>query len=139
LQSLLKAQAMKEVITLNTDQLNYVRARAAQADKQLRERFDKAYAAWKATWDHPLIVVSSAPAARAQTIEFLELVALGPEILPLLMEKLTDPYEFFALVAVDRLAPPELQVTREVNDEAVLLGEQGRAIETVQRWVALEG
>ena len=129
---------MKELLSLTAEQLNYVRARAAQVDKQLKERFDKAYAAWRATWSHPLIAVSSAPSARAQTTEFLELISLGPDSLPLLMEKLTDPDEFFALLAVDRLARPELQVTRESHDEAVLLGEQGRAIETVQRWVASE-
>ena len=54
------------------------------------------------------------------------------------MEKLTDPDEFFALTAVDRVARPELHVIRELDDEAVLLGEQGRAIETVQRWIAEE-
>jgi hypothetical protein len=129
---------MKEVISLSADQLHYVRTRAAQVDKHLKERFDKAYAAWKASWSHPLIAVSSAPEARAQTVEFLELISLGPEILPLLMEKLTDPDDFFALVAVDRLARPELQVTREPDDEAVRRGEQGRAIETVQRWVQSE-
>jgi hypothetical protein len=129
---------MKEVISLTADQLNYVEARASQVDRQLKDQFDEAYGAWKATWNHPLIAFSSAPAARAQTVEFLELIALGPEILPLLMEKLTDQDEFFALVAVDRLARPELLVTYELDDEAVLLGEQGRAIETVQRWVQTE-
>lgn len=129
---------MNEAVSLTADQLNYVKARAAQVDRQLRERFDKAYTAWKATWIHPLIAVSSAPAARAQTVEFLDLISLGPGILPLLMEKLTDPDEFFALVAVDRLIRTELQVMHEVDDEAVLLGEQGRAIETVQRWVQAE-
>jgi hypothetical protein len=138
LQTLLKAQTMKELINLTDDQLHYVRTRATQADEQLKARFDQAYSSWRATWNHPLIAVSSAPSARAQTTEFLELIALGPEILPLLMEKLTDPDEFFALVAVDRLVRPELQVIRELDDEAVLLGEQGRAIETVQRWVASE-
>jgi hypothetical protein len=138
LQTLLKAQTMKELINLTADQLNYVRTRATQVDKQLKDRFEKAYAAWKTSWAHPLIAVSSVPSARAQTTEFLELISLGPDILPLLMEKLTDPDEFFALLAVDRLARPELQVTREMDDEAVLLGEQGRAIETVQRWVATE-
>jgi hypothetical protein len=39
----------------------------------------------------------------------LELITLGPEILPLLMGKLTDPDEFFALVAVDRLARPNFE------------------------------
>lgn len=135
---LLEAETTKDLISLADDQLNYVRTRATQVDEQLRQRFDQAYAAWRSTWNHPLIAVSSAPAARAQTTEFLELVALGPEILPLLMVKLTESTEFFALVAVDRLARPELQVTRELDDEIVLLGEQGRAIETIQRWVALE-
>jgi hypothetical protein len=138
LQTLLKAQTMKELLCLTADQRNFVHTRSAQVDKQLKERFDTAYNAWKATWSHPLIVVSSAPTARTQTTEFLELVSLGPGILPLLMEKLTDPNEFFALMVVDRLARPELHVIREIDDEAVLLGEQGRAIETVQRWVASE-
>jgi hypothetical protein len=138
LQTLLRAQNMQEISSLDADQMGYVRARAAQVDKDLKGRFDKAYATWKTTWSHPLIVVSNAPAARAQSLEFLELIALGPEILPLLMEKLIDPDDFFALVAVDRLARPELQVTRELDDEAILFGEQGRAIETVQRWILAE-
>jgi hypothetical protein len=134
-----KAQgAQMDIIRLTPDQLDYVRARAGQVDPRLADRFEKAYAAWKTTWKHPLIVTSSAPAARAQSVEFLDLIALGPDVLPLLMEKLTHPDEFFALLAVDRLAPPELQVSYELDDEAVLLGEQGRAIETVRRWVLTE-
>jgi len=138
LKSLLEAETTKELISLTDDELNDVRTRASQVDEQLKERFDQAYAAWRATWQHPLIAVSSAPAARAQTTEFLELIVLGPEILPLLMAKLADPDEFFAMVAVDRLARPELQVIRELDDESLLLGEQGRAIETVRRWIAAQ-
>jgi hypothetical protein len=138
LQALLKARTMNEVVSLSSDQLAYVHARAAEVDRELKARFERAYAAWKETWSHPMIAVSSAPGARAKSIEYLELIALGPEILPLLMEKLTDPEEFFALVAVDRLVRPELRVTHEPGDEAILLGEQGRAIETVQRWVQAE-
>jgi hypothetical protein len=51
------------------------------------------------------------------------------------MEKVTNPDEFFALLAVDRLVRPDLQVHFPVQDERVLLGEQGRAIETVRRWL----
>ena len=54
------------------------------------------------------------------------------------MEKLADPEESFAPVAVDRLVRPGLRVTHEPGDEAVLLGEQGRAFGTVQRWVPSE-
>ncbi len=138
LQTRLKAQNMKANITLTVDQLNHIKARASRVSRQLKERFDTAYAAWKSTWDDPQVVVSSSPVTRIQSVEFVELISLGPAILPLLMEKLTDPDEFFALVAVDRLIRPELRVTHGSADEAVLLGEQGRAIETVQRWIGAE-
>jgi hypothetical protein len=128
---------MPDVVGLTPDQLAQVHAHAAAVDNELRRRFERAYAAWKSTWSRPMTAVSSAPAARAQSAEYHELIALGPEILPLLMEKLTDPDEFFALVAVDRLTGPDFQISHAVDDEAVLLGEQGRAIETVQRWVQL--
>lgn len=52
--------------SLTADQLNFVRTRVAQVDKQLKERFDKACASWKATRSHPLIAPSSAPTARIQ-------------------------------------------------------------------------
>jgi hypothetical protein len=129
---------MPDVVGLTPDQLAYVHARATAVDPEVRRRFEKTYAAWRSTWTHPMIAVSSAPAARSQSAEYHELIALGPEVLPLLMEKLTDPDEFFTLVAVDRLAGPELHISHAVDDEAVLLGEQGRAIETVQRWIKLE-
>jgi hypothetical protein len=138
LQTPARAPAMPEVVGLTPDQLADVHARATAVDKDVRRRFEKVYAAWKSTWSRPMIAVSSAPAARAQSAEYHDLIALGPEILPLLMEKLTDPNEFFALVAVDRLEGPELRVSHAVDDEAVLLGEQGRAIETVQRWIQRE-
>ncbi len=59
----------------------------------------------------------------------LDLISLSPMIVPLLMEKLTNDDDFFALLAVDRLIRPEFVVTHEPGDPAVALGEQGRAIE----------
>jgi hypothetical protein len=114
--------------------LKIIRDRVRRVSPSLRERFEQTYRAWKDDWERPLIVVSSNPAARTQTPAFLEVISLGREILPLLMEKLTNPDEFFALQAVDRILQPELVVAREPDDPAVLLGEQGRAVETVKRW-----
>jgi len=84
-----------------------------------------------------LIATSSAPGARAQSIEFLELLSLGPEILPLLMEKLTDPEQFFALVAVDRLIRRELQVIRDWMMRLCSWASIA-AIDTVLRWIQTE-
>lgn len=113
----------------------FLKERIKQVDPELRERFDKSYRAWREVWDHPMIVISSNPRDRTHTPLFLELIALGPDILPLLMEKLTRNDEFFALQAVDRLLKPDMIVHFEPSDPAALLGEQHRAFETVQRWI----
>lgn len=123
---------------LSKADLKFIRNRVQQVSPVLRERFEKTYEKWKEAWNHPLIAVSSNPATRTQTPSFLELIALGPEILPLLMDKLTRPEDFFALQAVDRLLRPQFIVSREPGDPAALLGEQGRAIETVKQWIRTE-
>lgn len=132
-----RLRAMKTVKLSKAD-LEFIKARVRRVDSELRKRFEKAYRSWKEAWNHPLIVASSIPATRTQTPAFLDLIALGHDIIPLLMEKLTDPDEFFALQAVDRLIRPEFVVTREPNDPAILFGEQGRALETVKQWVRTE-
>jgi hypothetical protein len=132
-----RLQAMKPEKLTKTD-LKFVKERVGGVAPELRGRFERAYAAWKEAIAHPLIAISSDPAIRTHTPAFLELVSLGPVILPLLMEKLTHPDEFFALQAVDRLNRPEFVVSRAPDDPAVLLGEQGRAVETVKQWVRTE-
>jgi hypothetical protein len=123
---------------LSKTNLKFLKTRAEQVDPTLRERFEQAYRKWQADWEHPLIAVSSDPAARGQTPAFLELIALGRDILPLLMERLTHADEFFALQAVDRLLRPEFVVRHDPVAPAALLGEQGRAHATVKQWVKME-
>jgi hypothetical protein len=125
-------------MTLSKADLKFLSERVQRVDPALRDRFEKAYRAWKESIQHPLITVSSNPASRTHTPEFLELISLGSEILPLLMERLTNPEEFFALQAVDRLVRPEFVASRAPDDPAVLRGEQGRALETVKQWVRTE-
>jgi hypothetical protein len=81
--------------TISEAEMKFILFRAKQVPEGLRHRFALAYARWKGDWDHPLLVLSADPAARTQTPAFLELIALGSEILPLLMERLTHADEFF--------------------------------------------
>ncbi len=120
---------------LSRTDAKFLKERVEKVEPALRERFDKTYRAWREVWNHPMIVVSSNPRDRTHTPAFLEMIALGPDILPLLMEKLTHADEFFALQAVDRLLKPEMIVHFEPDDPAALLGEQHRAFETVRRWI----
>jgi hypothetical protein len=124
--------------TLSKADLKFLRERVQRVNPETRQRFDAAYRAWKEACEHPFILASSSPHARTQTPTFLELLALGTDIVPLLMEKLTHPDEFFALLAVDRLIRPEFVISHEPGDPAVVLGEQGRVIETVKQWIRTE-
>jgi hypothetical protein len=64
------------------------------------------------------------PGARLKAgSEFDALVALGPSILPLVVEKLSDPENFFALTLYDAIQPDEnLVVQFAPRDERVLEG-----------------
>lgn len=123
-------------MALSKAQFDYIKQRAARLDDELRTRFDTCYAAWKRDWEHPTIALSSNPAMRTYSTHFLDLVAMGPAILPLLMARLSDDEDdFFALQVVDRLLPAPMIVVYDLEDDAVLAGEQGRAAATVRRWV----
>jgi hypothetical protein len=115
--------------TLHTEQ--------GRMPEELRAAFENAFAAWKTTWFSGGLAISSVPHARAVGKEFDALIALGPAILPLLVEKLADPENFLALQLYDALQSNEkLLVQFEPDDERILEGEQGRAQRVVQAWFA---
>ena len=100
-------QKKTELMQLSFDSINRLSARELKVledavlntDPALRSSFEKAYREWRATWQHPLIISSSNPYDRTRSIQFLELVALGSGILPLLMNQLRNEEDFFALQA----------------------------------------
>jgi hypothetical protein len=103
----------------------------------LREAFEKAFRAWKETWFRGGLAVDSNPQTRTAGTEYDALIALGPAVLPLVVEKLADPENFLALQLYDALqTEPNLLVHFEPDDERILEGEQGRARRVVQAWFA---
>ena len=67
--------------------------------------------------------------------EFAALVALGAPILPLLVEKLAHPEEFFALQAYEAVRP-DWAAAIESNSERVFESEQAKAQRAVKDWFA---
>lgn len=133
---LLEASVM--AIELSKDEQTFLERKVKSLDARLKKEFGRRYQAWRVTWEHPLIACSSAPSRRTNSIEFLELTALGGDIVPLLMDKLRNPDEFFALQVLEKLVRPELFPSRSIDDPGILAGEQGRAREVLKRWIALE-
>jgi hypothetical protein len=103
----------------------------------LRTAFEKAFAKWKDAWFSGGLAISSNPHTRVVGKEYDALIAIGPAILPLVIEKLADPENFLALQLYDALQPDEkLLVQIGPDDERILEGEQGRAQRVVQAWFA---
>lgn len=102
-----------------------------------RAAYGAAFQAWKATWFAGGLAINSNPQSRALGKEYDALIAMGPAIIPLLVESLADPDNFFALQLYDAIQPNEqLLVQIGPNDERILEGEQGRAQRVVQTWFA---
>ncbi len=108
----------------------------AQIERPIRENFEKRYDAWRKTWSEPHLSVLSDPASLRYSKEFAALGALGPVILPLVIEKLAQSTEFFALQLYDTLQHDPAMIVDIGDGEQILEGEQGRAERVVKHWLA---
>ena len=107
-----------------------LKAEIARVPSDLRGRFDVRYRAWKYSWRRKPILFNTKTARG--TAEFRALVALGPGILPLLVDRLVRRDEYAALQAYDALQDrPDLRL-----DPQDYPSEQQRALETARRWLA---
>jgi hypothetical protein len=122
---------------LSASERKLLNAQTKAVPQDVRRQFEIAFEAWKETWFQGGLAISSAPQTRAIGAPFDVLVALGPRILPLVVEKLADPESFFALTLYDAIQPDQkLVVQFSPDDERVLEGEQGRARRVVRAWFA---
>ena len=100
-----------------------------------RSAYEVDFADWKVSWNSGGLAMISNPNSRAVGSEYDALIAMGPVIIPLVVESLADPENFFALQLYDAIQPnSQLLVQYEPDDERVLEGEQGRAQRVVQTW-----
>lgn len=122
---------------LSPHQRQLLHKQEAEVPANVRVAFATAFSAWKESWFRGGLAVSSDPHTRAVGPEFDALIALGPEVLPLLIEKLADPANFLALQLYDAMQSDDnLLVQYEPDDERIVEGEQGRARRVVQAWFA---
>jgi hypothetical protein len=129
-----EAEPMTPSPNVPLDLLQAVQTETAGVPQALRDSFERAYAVWQKTWSDPAIALSSSPGPRVGTQEFRDLVALGTPILPLLMERALQQEHWSAVLAIDELTG-RTDEALDLDDPKVLEGEQGRAIDTVRRWL----
>jgi hypothetical protein len=134
-EDVVKRKLVKSYLSVAQKQL--LHKEQTEIPDRVRTDFETAFSAWKDTWFSGGLAASSDPHTRAEGKEFDSLIALGPVILPLLIDKLADPENFLALQLYDAMQSDEnLLVQYEPDDERIVEGEQGRARRVVQAWFA---
>lgn len=101
---------------------------------RIAKQFEAAWKAWQAELQTD-VSVDSSTASFVSHSAYRQLVAMGSAIIPLVMQKMAEPSQWYAVLIADALLPPEEQVTVTDEDPEVLEGEQGRARRTVLQWV----
>jgi hypothetical protein len=105
--------------------------------RDTHREFERRYRAWRRTWDSPSLALRSNTGALRSSQEFAALVALGPQIAPLLIERIAHPDEFFALQAYEVLQP-DWPANIEADGQLVFESEQTKAERAVKDWFRLE-
>lgn len=96
-----------------------------------KSSFDTLFEKWKKNYQtNSASVVSSSTLSAKELEEFTVLKAMGGSILPLIIEKLCNEDNFFALVLYD-----ELQSDNELKVFGETYSEQSRSNRTVRKWI----
>lgn len=105
---------------------------------EIKKQFETFYITWKyAISDHDFMFCSDTNEYR-QASGYKELLAMGVEIIPLIMEKLLDENNFMLLVLYDDLQVVDdllIQYSKDEDLTILLEGEQTRAKRTIKKWL----
>jgi hypothetical protein len=110
-----------------------VRDEIAATPREIRRAFEQRYAAWRKTWNSTALAPLSDTRSRRNSEEFAALVGLGSRIVPLLIDKIAHPEEFFALQVYEVLQP-DWPVNIEADGKPVFESEQVKAKRAVKDW-----
>lgn len=125
-----------EVMILNDEQAKILQAIVGEINAQTRKDFEELFSEWKKSWNKDEYSFLSDPAFVRNGDAYYKLAALGEEIIPLLVEKLTDPENFLALQLYDSIQDNNiLRVDNDPEDDLIFEGEQGRAQRTVENFL----
>lgn len=119
-------QAEKEIIAYEVEKV-----------AGFQEKFDSLFNQWLENWKtNPEMMFSSSTLDAKKLEEYPQLLAMGKEIIPLLMEKLLDENNFVGLVLYDDLQDnPDCKIVYDYEGTDWLEGEANRAKRTIKLWI----
>lgn len=119
-------QAEKEIIAYEVEKV-----------AGFQEKFDSLFNQWLENWKtNPETMFSNSTLDAKKLEEYPQLLAMGKEIIPLLMEKLLDENNFVGLVLYDDLQDnPDYKIVYDYEGTDWLEGEANRAKRTIKLWI----
>ena len=135
--NVLFAQAQDSQPVIITPKEKEVIAQAVKEVPELQQQFDTPFNQWIENWEtNPETLLSSSTQDSKELEEYPQLLAMGKEILPLVVEQLLDEKNFVGLVLYDELQDnPDCKIVYKDNDPNIGEGEANRAKRTVKLWV----
>lgn len=122
--------------SVSNDQLLILKKEISMLPKKLVTEFEKLFEDWRNSWFAGRLAINSNPAARTSCYEFFKLLKMGSVILPLIVGKLTERENFFAVQLYERLQLNKgLVVKQNLYSNDFLTGEQGLAIKTISLYL----
>ena len=123
-----------DLATVHKQMTTVLDSAVSSIDRRTVEEFERRYASWEKSCKGFRVWIQSNPAARKKNKEFGELVEMGEQVIPLVVQKLMSTDNFFALQVYEELQPDK---ALHVKDQSAQFeGEQMRAKRTAERWLA---
>lgn len=95
-----------EVVAASAAKVSSIVDRLAAAFPQMSEAFKTNWKAWADSWLLPGKVSSSSSSTYAEGVEWDRLVAMGANIIPSVVQELSDRYNFFGCSLCECSPPP---------------------------------
>lgn len=123
----------QETCSLTQQEIKTLEKQVKAVPDSVRSKFDATFDQWLNNWkNNPKTKISSSTYDARKLEEYPKLLSMGTQIIPLVIEKLSDPKNFVGLVLYDSLQNDENYKT---NDMGTGGGEQKRALKTVKQWI----
>lgn len=121
---------------LSLDEYRKIQNQVKRLPLQTKRQFSDKYDAWKSTWFTGNQAISSNPKSRKNSPEYQALLAMGEQVLPLVVSRMILSDNVFALQLYDDLQKNKsLKITYNAHFSP-LEGEAGRAAYTVKKYAS---
>lgn len=120
----------------NANQLQFIKEKVAEVPKKLVLEFEKNFEDWRNTWFAGRLAINSNPDYRGHCIELFKLLKMDKAVIPLVVQKMTEKNNFFALQLFNRMYSVDDTESETAFTSICIESEQERVHKTISRYLS---